>query len=91
MEKVALIELGNNALRLILLNTKDGGYFDVVDELEEQIKVGKDIQTSGVLKPTTISECIGILKMFRKLCDRRGVAKIVCVATSIVREAKNQK
>ena len=39
MEKVALIELGNSALRLILLNTKDGGYFDVVDELEEQIKV----------------------------------------------------
>lgn len=90
MEKVALIELGNSALRLILLNTKDGGYFDIVDELEEQIKVGKDIQTSGVLKPTTISECIGILKMFRKLCDRRGVAKIVCVATSLVREAKNQ-
>ena len=39
MEKVALIELGNSALRLILLITKDGGYFDVVDELEEQIKV----------------------------------------------------
>lgn len=90
MEKVALIELGNDALRLTLLNTKEGGYFDVVDELEEQIKVGKDIQANGVLKPTTISECIGILKMFRKLCDRRGVTKIVCVATSLVREAKNQ-
>lgn len=90
MEKVALIELGNVALRLTILNTKEGGFFDVVDEIEEQTKVGKDIQTSGVLKPTTISECIGILKMFRKLCERRGVAKIICVATSLVREAKNQ-
>ena len=90
MEKVALIDLGNNALRLVLLNTKEGGYFDIVDELEEQIKVGKDIQTSGVLKPSTIAECIKILKMFRKLCDKRGVTKIVCVTTSSVREAKNQ-
>lgn len=90
MEKIGLIELGNVSLRLTILNTKEGGFFDVVDEIEEQIKVGKDIQTTGVLKPSTISDCIGILKMFRKLCDKRGVSKISCVATSLVREAKNQ-
>ncbi len=90
MNKVALIELGNSILRLILINVKDGGYFDVVDEFEEKVKVGKDIQNGGVLKPATINECISVLKMFRKLCDKWGVSKVTCVTSSLVREAKNQ-
>lgn len=90
MEKVALIELGDTRLRLTICNTKEGGFFDVVDEIEEQIKVGKDIQSGGVLKASTIAECISVLKMFRKLCEKREIAKTVCIATSLVQKAKNQ-
>ena len=91
MEKIAIIDLGSNSARLVLVNVLDGGYFVVFDELKETVRLGQDLDWDGFIKPQRIAQTIKTLTMFRKLCDANKVDKIFAYATAAVRRAKNQK
>lgn len=91
MEKIAIIDLGSNSARLVLVNILEGGYFMVFDELKESVRLGQDMEKDGFLKPTRVAQTIKTLKMFRRLCDANRVDKIFAYATAAVRRAKNQK
>ncbi len=91
MEKIGIIDLGSNSARLVIVNLFAEGYFMVVDELKESVRLGQDMERDGFLKPARVAETIKTLKMFRKLCDSSGVTRIIAVATAAVRRAKNQR
>ncbi len=91
MEKIGIIDLGSNSARLVIVNLFQDGYFMVVDELKESVRLGQDMERDGFLKPQRVAETIKTLKMFRKLCDASGVSRIITVATEAVRRAKNQR
>ena len=91
MEKIGIIDLGSNSARLVIVNLFQEGYFMVVDELKESVRLGQDMERDGFLKPQRVAETIKTLKMFRKLCDASGVSRIITVATEAVRKAKNQR
>ncbi len=91
MEKIALIDLGSNTARLLLVNVSENGYFQIFDQLKEAPRLGEGMEKDGFLKPARIQETIKTLKMFRKLCDVNGIDRIIAVATAAVRRAKNQR
>ena len=91
MEKIAVIDLGSNSARLVLVNILEGGYFVVFDELKETVRLGQDMDWDGIIKPQRVAQTIKTLSMFRKLCDANHVDKIFAYATAAVRRAKNQK
>lgn len=91
MEKIAVIDLGSNSARLVLVNILEGGYFVVFDELKETVRLGQDMDWDGFIKPQRIAQTIKTLTMFRRLCDANHVDKIFAYATAAVRRAKNQK
>ena len=91
MEKIGIIDLGSNSARLVIVNLFTEGYFMVVDELKESVRLGQDMERDGFLKPARVAETIKTLKMFRKLCDSSGVTRVIAVATAAVRRAKNQR
>lgn len=91
MEKIAIIDLGSNSARLVLVNVMDNGCFVVFDELKESVRLGQDMAKDGYLKPARVAQTIKTLKMFRRLCDANKIDKIFAYATSAVRNAKNQK
>jgi len=91
MEKIAIIDLGSNSARLVLVNVLDGGYFVVFDELKETVRLGQDMDWDGFIKPQRIQQTIKTLTMFRRLCDANQIDKIFAYATAAVRRAKNQK
>ena len=91
MEKIGIIDLGSNSARLVIVNLFADGYFMVVDELKESVRLGQDMERDGFLKPARVAETIKTLKMFRKLCDASNVSRIIAVATAAVRRAKNQR
>ncbi len=91
MEKIGIIDLGSNSARLVIVNLFADGYFMVVDELKESVRLGQDMERDGFLKPARVAETIKTLKMFRKLCETSGVTRIIAVATEAVRRAKNQR
>ena len=91
MEKIGIIDLGSNSARLVIVNLFADGYFMVVDELKESVRLGQDMERDGFLKPQRVAETIKTLRMFKKLCDASGVTRIIAVATEAVRRAKNQR
>lgn len=91
LERIALIDLGSNTARLLLIDVLDNGHFHIVDQLKEAPRLGEGMEKDGFLKPARIQETIRTLKMFRKLCDVNGIERIIAVATAAVRRAKNQR
>lgn len=91
MEKIAIIDLGSNSLRLVLVDILEGGYFSVVDELKETVRLAQDMELDGFLQPARVAQAVKTLKMFRRLCDANKVEKIYAYATAAVRRAKNQR
>ncbi len=91
MEKIGIIDLGSNSARLVIVKMLGDGHFMVIDQLKESVRLGKDMERDGFLKPQRIAETIKTLKMFRKLCDAYGIERIIAVATAAVRRAKNQR
>lgn len=91
MEKIGIIDLGSNSARLVIVNLFADGYFMVVDELKESVRLGQDMERDGFLKPARVAETIKTLKMFKKLCDSSNVTRVIAVATEAVRRAKNQR
>ncbi len=90
MERIGIIDLGSNSARLVIVRLF-GEHFMVEDEMKESVRLGQDMDRDGFLKPQRISETIKTLKMFKKLCDTKGVDRIIAVATAAVRRAKNQR
>lgn len=91
MEKIGIIDLGSNSARLVIVNMFENGYFMVVDELKESVRLGQDMERDGFLKPQRVAETIKTLRMFKRLCDASEVTRIIAVATEAVRRAKNQR
>ena len=91
MGKIGIIDLGSNSARLVIAEIFENSHFIVEDELKESVRLGQDMDRDGFLKPQRVAETIKTLKMFKRLCDARGVDKIIAVATAAVRRAKNQR
>ncbi|MDE7076724.1 MAG: Ppx/GppA family phosphatase [Clostridia bacterium] len=91
MEKIGIIDLGSNSARLVIVNLFEDGFFMVVDELKESVRLGQDMERDGFLKPQRVAETVKTLRMFKRLCDVSGVTRIIGVATEAVRRAKNQR
>ena len=91
MERIGIIDLGSNTARLVIVEILGDGHFMVIDQLKESVRLGKDMEKDGFLKPQRIAETIKTLKMFRKLCDAYEIERIISVATAAVRRAKNQR
>ncbi len=91
MERIAIIDLGSNTARLLIVEITDSGHFHVIDQLKEAPRLGEGMERDGFLKPARIQDTIKTLKMFRKLCDAYGIERTIAVATAAVRQAKNQR
>lgn len=91
MERIALISLDAIDLKLITVEYEKGGYFNIIDEMSEQIKIGKDIISDSIIQPQKLAEALDIIKMFRKVCDNNGVTKVYAVAINLVKTARNHR
>lgn len=91
MEKIAIIDLGSNSARLVIVKVMDGGYFSVIDELKEPVRLAQDMEIDGFLRPMRIQQTIKTLKTFTALYESHKVSKVFAYATAAVRAAKNQK
>lgn len=71
MEKIAIIDIGSNSARLVLVNVLDGGYFVVFDELKEMVRLGQDMDWDGFIKPQRIAQTIKTLTMVPSFVRRK--------------------
>lgn len=91
LEKLAMVVLRPNSVKLILVQMEQEKFFYVYDEYEEFVNIGKDLEVDGILKASKISETLKILKTFKKICETQSISKIISFCTHFISDAKNQR
>jgi exopolyphosphatase/guanosine-5'-triphosphate,3'-diphosphate pyrophosphatase len=90
VQAVAAIDVGSNAMRLIIANVNRAGEVHPVLSLREPVRLGKDAFTIGYLTEETAERAIEAFHRFKAKIDEHGARDVRAVATSALREARNK-
>jgi exopolyphosphatase/guanosine-5'-triphosphate,3'-diphosphate pyrophosphatase len=86
-EVVALLDLGSNAVRLLLARIRPGRGFAILEEERVQTRLGSGGQ--GTLPDAAVRKTLRAIAAFVEPARRRGIARVIALATAAVREARN--
>lgn len=90
-ERIGIIDLGSNSVRLMLNKIYPNGSFKLIDEIKEGVRLSEGMGKDYLLQPKAIRRTIETIRLFTKLCHTNDVKNIIAVATAAVRQAANQK
>jgi exopolyphosphatase/guanosine-5'-triphosphate,3'-diphosphate pyrophosphatase len=89
-QRIAVIDLGSNTNRLIILETRLGHSYRLVDEVREVVRLRQGMTKEG-LSDEAINRGLSTLRLYKDFCEQTRVNQILATATSAVREAANGK
>mgnify|MGYP003667441893 CR=1 FL=1 len=91
--KLAAIDIGSNAIRLLIHNVIESEdkptEFRKSSLIRVPIRLGEDSFTVGEISDRNTERIIGAMKAFKLLMDVNGVENYMACATSAIREANN--
>ena len=89
MAKLAVIDIGTNSIHMVLAEILPDASYKILDRFKDMTRLGNGAFESRRLSDEAISRALGVLKTLVTLARNKGFERIVAVATSAVREAKN--
>ena len=87
-QRIAVIDLGSNTNRLIIMDTRPGFSYRLVDEVREVVRLQQGLTNKG-LSESAINRGLSTLRLYKDFCQQTNVNQILATATSAVREASN--
>jgi len=88
-ERIAVIDLGSNSARLIVMHVYKSGAYNLVYHQKEAVRLGQGIDAHNELQPEAIDRTLAVLHTFAHMCQLFQVDQILAVATAAVRNARN--
>jgi exopolyphosphatase/guanosine-5'-triphosphate,3'-diphosphate pyrophosphatase len=88
MTRVAAIDLGTNATRLLVADVEDGRVEEVVRRTQIT-RLGEGVDARRRLLPVPIARVRNVLSDYRREAEQLGAERMLAVATSAVRDAEN--
>jgi exopolyphosphatase/guanosine-5'-triphosphate,3'-diphosphate pyrophosphatase len=88
-QKLAAIDVGSNAIRLVIAEVDRSGRISVLKKVREAVRLGHDTFTLGRISDNTLAPLTKVFRKFARLMDEHGVVAYRAVATSALREARN--
>ncbi|MEN9639446.1 MAG: hypothetical protein RLZZ262_1314 [Bacteroidota bacterium] len=92
--KIAAIDIGSNAIRLLIEEVRlqnNAYYIEKVSLTRVPLRLGDEVFTKGKLSKQKISQLVKTMKAFWYLMDVHSVEIFRACATSAMREASNRK
>src|SRR6185369_11406344 len=90
MMRIAAIDVGSNAMRMVIGEVDGSGRVNVVENIRLPVRLGQDVFSKGYLEEKTIQQTEEAFLHFRHVADGFNVARLRAVATSAAREAANK-
>lgn len=87
--RAAAIDVGSNAIRLLVAEFVDRTTYRVLENVREPVRLGHGVFLTGKLVPDVVREAVRTLASFRSKLQEQGVEVYRAVATSAVRESSN--
>ena len=91
MKKIGIIDIGSNSVRLVIAKITDSKSVEIIDEIKETLRLGEDSDSEKNLSNKKIDLLVSTLHIFKGLCDKLEVTKIIAVATEAIRRAPNNE
>ena len=90
MEKIAIIELNEKALKLSIYKISNGkGMLSLCKN--HSVMLGEELDRDELINPNTKNSLLEILKVYRKLIESYNVSKIISTTTNVVLKARNYR
>jgi len=86
---IAVIDVGSNSGRVVVLRLGSEGHLEVVADGRAPLRLALDVQREGRLTASTIERTTAVLEDFGALAESAGATETVAVATAAVRESEN--
>jgi len=87
-QRIAIIDLGSNTARLIVMSAISGYAYHLDDEIREVVRLRQGMTQEG-LSDEAVGRALFTLRLFKRFCDSSEVDLIIPTATSAVREGAN--
>jgi len=89
-KKVAIIDLGSNSIRILIMKVYEDGAYKIADQGKEMVRLSENMGSEMTLKPEPIERTIYTLSLFKKIISSHNVDYVFPVATAALRNAKNR-
>ena len=89
--QLAAIDIGSNAIRLIIGEKTETGSLRILKKYREPIRLGAEVFNGGILSQQIIEKTADAFVLFRSVIDQYQIKKVKAVATSALRDAKNKQ
>jgi len=86
--RFAIIDLGSNTARLVVMQAIPGYAYRLVDQVREVVRLRQGMTDEGMSEPA-MARGFSSLRLFKRFCDSTAADTILPIATSAVREAAN--
>lgn len=88
-ENVAIIDLGSNSVRAIIMRINYNTSYKMVEHVKEMVRLSENMWESNLLNDAAMKRTIIALKNFRNIIKSHKVKQTIALATSAVRNASN--
>jgi len=88
--RLAAIDAGSNALRLLIARVFSSDEWEVLEVLRAPVRLGHSAFSRRKFDRKILNEAAAAFRQFRRAMDRHGVTAYRAVATSAAREARNR-
>ncbi len=88
-ERVAIIDLGSNSARLIVMHIYANGAYNLVYHQKETVRLSENMAATNIIQARATRRAVETMKIFAHMCRLFNVDKTIAVTTAAVRNAKN--
>ncbi len=90
MEKLAVIDLGSNSIRMSIFEINTDKTFRQTGNFRKMVKLSEGMNEDMKLQPEPQLRTVNAFLEFKQIMHHEAVTKVRCVATAAVRKAKNR-
>ena len=87
---VSFIDIGTNSIRTMVVRLNPNYSYSILSRQKQVVRLGEDEFLGSVLIPAAMERCVLVCKRFVDMGKGFGAEEFIAVATSAIREARNQ-
>ena len=89
MEKLAIIDMGSNSIRFVVLQIADNTAYSLLYQEKESIRLGQGLNQTGRLSDEGMARAMTCLHVYKHIMEVMEITNCMAVATAAVRNASN--
>ncbi len=91
-KRTAIIDIGSNSISLVIYEKSSRFAFHLIEKARAKVRIGEGAYDQNrLLKDTQMDKAYGVLEDFLHISNNLKCRKVLCVATSALRDAPNRK